>query len=213
MEKSVRVYNEEEFLGTADVSEDGRWSFRVEGLSVRNYAFRAETSDGKVESNTWAVTVQQPPLYEDFESGPGGMIGNNESMEFPTMTATNFFLGGVPLSISVAAGFDTPPMITGRAINISGGAVTNGYLKLTLARGASAVKFGIRSERRMRPHVYCYNEKGMGICSGLTPEYGSAIAVWAEFSPLPPYNHELIKSVNFSENILGVSIDNFTLFF
>lgn len=212
MENKLNIYDGEELLGTADVSEDGRWDFKVEDLSVRDYSFRAETFDGKVESNDWAVTVQQPPLYEDFESGPGGRIGNNTSMGFPTMTVSNNYLGGPPMVIEVAAYFATPPMITGRSINIRG-TIPNNYVALTLAREARVVKFGIRSDRKVRTRISYFSASGVLLSDELSPEYGAATAVWVEFSPPSPYEHELIKRISFSSvGNQDVSVDNVTMF-
>lgn len=124
MKSKVNIYDGEQLLGTPDVSEDGRWSFDVQGLSVRDHVFKAETLDGKVESSDWAVTVQQPPLYEDFESGPGGTIGSGGSMEFPTMTVT------VQLALTVVeveAYKEVSPMITSRSLVLWGGARGRGW--------------------------------------------------------------------------------------
>lgn len=210
MDSKLNIYDGEEFLGTADVSEDGRWSFKVEGLSVRDYAFRAETFDGKVESNGWAVTAQQPPLYEDFESGGGGVISLGGAIDYPTMTVVNSSLDRQN-KVEVARFKEVPPFVTGRAVvlwNREG--LPKSSVSLLLKRPARVVKFGIGSAYHIPSKVSCYNEAGTLVCEGLTPAFGGADAVWAEFKPCAPNQNEFITKVVIEEQY-GAYVDNFTL--
>lgn len=209
MENSVRVYDGKEFLGTADVSEGGRFSFKVENLSAREHVFKAEASDGESKSEPWTISVQQPPLYEGFESGPSGDIPAGVSFDFPTMTVVSQATHPAPNGVAVEFFRAVPPMITGRSI-VLWGLTPNNSVLLLLKRGARVVKFGIGSSTRTPAKVWCYNESDVLVCEGLTPAFGGADAVWAEFTPCAPYENELITKVVIEEQNAAY-IDNFTL--
>lgn len=212
MESKLNIYDGEEFLGTADVSEGGRWSFKAENLSTREYVFKAETSSSDIKSESWMIAVQQPPLYENFESGTGGIIDRGGSMEFPTMTVTNESPPGDG-GVTVGLFQEHPPMITGRSLVLWAQTGARTRVSLQFKRGAKSVKFGLSStSKRLVANVWCYSNVGTVICQGSTPQFGAADAVWAEFSPRAPYENELITTVVIEgPRERGFSIDNFTL--
>lgn len=208
-ESSVSIYDGEQLLGTADVSADGRWSFTVEGVAVRDHVFKAGTLNGSAVSNSWAVTVVQPPLYEGFDTLPGGEIISGRPKEFPTMTV--YKLSGADTIVATDAYKKDPPFLTGFQLVIqrrNWDVTANCKVLLKFKRQVRSVKFAIGGPNRCR--VWCYSQAGTVVCDGLTPSREEAFSVWAEFSPRAPYENELIAKIEI-EGSGAAWLDNFTL--
>lgn len=207
METNVNIYDGEQLLGTADVSADGRWSFKVEGVAVRDHVFKAETLNGSAMSNSWAITVVQPPLYEGFDTLPGGEIISGRPKEFPTMIV--YKLSGADTIVATDAYVKDPPFLTGFQLVIqkrTENGTANCKVLLEFKRQVRSVKFAVGGRKHCR--VWCYSQAGTVVCDGLTPGEGEAHSVWAEFSPRAPYENELIAKIE----IEGTAwLDNFTL--
>jgi len=219
MVNTVSVYEGDRLLGTADVSEDGRWSFsNVETPATGQYVFSAKTSNGGIVSNRRTINKvplpPRPPQLEGFEDRPGGEIISTR--EFSTMILTKLSTRADTV-VATDAYVKDLPFLTGFELVLQKRAEGNGMncrVSLELNRWARSVKFAIGGGSSTSAMVWCKNYAGTVIWEGLTPDFGEAYSIWVEISPRPPYQNELIATIEIEEREVhrkAVYFDNFTL--